>query len=354
VKRSSRLAFWRRVAALVGLGVIVAFVGLEANLRLFGGPIEIFNPLNGFHDGDALLGWRGLPSIQRRFHRDEFDVLVVHDEDGFRLPDPPRPAEAQRNLLVLGDSIVWGWGVEQGEVVTDRLQRELAPDVAVFNRGVNAFSTGQELLLLQEEVQRRRYETIVVVVSRTDLGDNADRKEHRPGFDLEGEALVPRNQPAPSTMKNPVERFIDDHSRAVHFLSWQLAAWKSFWRGPNWVREAFPEEDPEARTLPGYAVTGRLLREIVSVGAAHGAHVVLAFATTALDTEESCLDAGLRELVQQVARLTSAGFVDLAAPLREAARAGTEVRFPVDEHWNPTGHRLAAEALLPALASETK
>lgn len=350
--------------------LVVGFLGLEFNLRVFGGPIQIFNPLNGFHEGDPVLGWRGKRNFERRFKTADFDVVVRHDEDGFRQPDPPRPEEASRNLLVLGDSLAWGWGVAQGELFTDVLQRRLGTGVAVFNRAVNAYSTGQEYLLLQRELENRDYADVLIVVSATDMGDNADDKKHRPAFDLVGTNLVPRNQPPPGVLKNVVERFLDDHSHATNFLSWQLAALKRWWQRSTKPRgnETSPAPDtganddsPVGKTAraappnrngaagePGFAVTERLLAEVVDTCRRHGCRVHFAYATTNLHLRHSAFENGFRDLVREIAHREGASFLDLNEPLEEMWSRNEVPLIPHDGHWSRTGHEAVAEQFLRA------
>lgn len=355
---------WKRFLSILATALVVGFVGLEVNLRLFGGPIQIFNPLNGFHDGDPVLGWRGKRNIRRRFHTPEFDVLVEHDEEGFRRSAVPRPADPERRLLILGDSLGWGWGVAQGEVFSDHLQRELAPDVAVYNRSVNAYSTGQELLLLRQELAGRDYDDVLLIVSRTDIGDNADDKKHRPAFDLVDGELVTRNQPPPGALKNPLERLIDDHSYAANFLSWQAAAFKRWWQSRQTPRPEIPEPDPTlehervaepppgrdgprgARAMPGYPVTERLLLEIAETCREHGAALHLTYATTYLHLRHDPVEVGFRDLVAEVADRTGASFLDLNDTLEELYARDTNALIPRDGHWSAAGHRAVAEVLL--------
>ena len=357
-----------RVAAIL----LVAFVSLELNLRWFGGPIEIFNPLNGFHDGDPVLGWRGKPNIERRFHNPDFDVLVHNDDLGFRRPLPPRPTEASRHILILGDSLAWGWGVEQGEIFSDVLQRHLSPEIAIYNHAVNAYSTGQEYLLLQEDFARQDYDDVLLVISRTDLGDNADEHKHRPHFDLRDGGLETRNQPPPGALKNPIENFLDDHSYAINFLSWQLAALKRRLaepQGSDTIQnetsmppgcadnscDTPPSETAleEVRTQPGWAVTKRLLEEIAASCREHGANLMLAYATEQIDKRSRADEVAFRGLVEQTAKEHGAAFIDLSFHVAQARQSGEVVVFARDRHWNAAGHRAAAEGILNSRLLQT-
>lgn len=356
---------WKRALGITLTALVVGFGGLEVNLRLLGAPIEIFNPLNGFHEGDPVLGWRGKQNIARRFHTPEFDVLVRHDEDGFRRPEPPRPPEARRSYLVLGDSLGWGWGVEQGELFSDHLQRALAPDVALYNRSVNAYSTGQEYLLLQQQLADHSYDGVLIIVSRTDLGDNADDKKHRPAFDLIDGDLVPRNQPPPGALKGPIERFIDDHSYAINFISWQLAAMKRWWTDPPKPQPAQAPDVPvavpgealakeevvanasasEIRSEPGYDVTRRLLLEIAALCRRHDVALYLIYASTYPELRHTPVEVGLRDLVEEIAQLEGNGFLDLNEIVGELQDGGTHALIPRDGHWSALGHRAVADAI---------
>jgi len=39
-------------------------------------------------------------------------------------------------------------------------------------------------------------------------------------------------------------------------------------------------------------------------------------------------------------------YLDLTAPLRKEARNGVPLNFPIDGHWNPAGHGVAAKIMM--------
>jgi lysophospholipase L1-like esterase len=337
------------VALAIAAAAALAGLALEVALRAGGAPPAVASPLHGFHRSDPVLGWAGAPSLRQRFVRPAFDVLVEHGADGFRRPDPAPPGSARERLLVLGDSLVWGWGVGQGELVTDHLQRALAPDVAVANRGVNAYATSQELLLLERELERGPWSRVLVFFTPGDVADNVDGKRgRRPIFVLEGDRLVPRNQP-PAPLLGPWRRWWKDRSRAYLWL--ELVG--------NRMRQALSRAASseaggprEARALPGWPVTARLLAEMAGRARAAGAafHVVYVpsdgeLAAAARDPRAEAVHARLAQL----ADAEGLPLVDLTAELL-ASSHGRRLRFATDEHPDPRGHRLIAAALLDALA----
>ena len=50
-------------------------------------------------------------------------------------------------------------------MISDHLQRRLPAGVAVYNRGVNGYGTGQEYLLLQREMAEQPYDAVVVLTA---------------------------------------------------------------------------------------------------------------------------------------------------------------------------------------------
>ncbi len=350
--REPRVSARRPAAAALAAvaGIALAGLGLEVALRVGGAPPAVASPLHGFHRSDPVLGWAGAPDLRRRFVRPAFDVLVEQGANGFRRPDPAPPGSARERVLVLGDSLVWGWGVGQGQIFTDHLQRALAPQVAVANRGVNAYTTSQELLLLERELERGPWSLVLVVFTPGDVEENTDGKRgRRPIFVLEGDRLVPRNQP-PAPLLGPWRRWWKDRSRAYLWL--ELAG--------NRMREALTRFAPpkahrprESGALPGWPVTARLLAEMAGRARTAGAgfHVVYV-------PSDGELGAGARDpraeavhaRLAQLADTDDLSLIDLTAAL-ESLSQGRRLRFATDEHPDPRGHRLIAAALLDALAA---
>jgi hypothetical protein len=238
-----------RRLALVLAGVLVAALLSEIILRTVYTVPEVANPLYSFHESDPVLGWRCKDDVRMRFRRPDFDALIAQGPDGWRQPDPPPPADPTRRVLVLGDSFTWGWGVDQGEVFTDRIQRRL-DDVGIYNRGVNGFSTGQEYLLLQQELEKHDYDAVALMFFQNDVGDNVNPKRgRRPLFTLADGTLVPPSEP-PVPLMNPVQRLFKDHSRLFQLLDFQISlVVRSF----EDERERKLKPEPEAPDLDYHA-----------------------------------------------------------------------------------------------------
>lgn len=337
--------------ALILAGALVAALAAELALRATNSLPEIDNPLHSFHESDPVLGWRGKADVHMRFRRSDFNVPVEHGSDGWRIPDPPRPLHPTRRVLFLGDSFTWGWGVGQGQVFTDYLQRRLPPAVAVYNRGVTAFGTAQEYLLLQRELAERQYDAVVVMFFQNDVHDNVTPKSgRRPLFELAGDELVPPGRPARPLM-SPVRRFFKDHSRAFQLVDFELNQ-VNVWFSGEWQEPAFAEgvADVDYHTLPGAALTMRLLAEMQRLTVAHGAQLVLVYLPHRSEIEGAVSPypyiRAVHALVGELAAQQGIALVDLSGPFREQAQHGRALTFAQDDHWSPAGHELAADVLL--------
>lgn len=143
------------VASLLALtlaeGLLRLFLGLlteEAALRLHWA--ELGNASD--NDGEAMaaadpdLGFRYLPNRTGHFSRGDFAFSFTTDEHGFRNPSP-WPEEAE--IVVVGDSMAFGYGVGDTATWTHRV-KEALPALRLVNLGM--IGTGPQQYL---EVLRR-------------------------------------------------------------------------------------------------------------------------------------------------------------------------------------------------------
>lgn len=90
-------------------------------------------------DGDVALlpGYRGTLQV-------DTTTTVVVNSLGMRGPEPGPKAAGERRLLVLGDSLVFGYGVQAEQTFPARLQQRFAnrtPPVTVGNAGVPGYGS---------------------------------------------------------------------------------------------------------------------------------------------------------------------------------------------------------------------
>ena len=116
---------------------------------------------------DGLQFYRFHPQVGL-FHKSSFSgtyrgIRYETNSRGLRGPEVPQGRTPGRGrVAVLGDSLVWGFGVPQGETLCDALAT-LRPGLDVLNFGVAGFGTGQELMLLDAEVLAYRPDHVLLV-----------------------------------------------------------------------------------------------------------------------------------------------------------------------------------------------
>jgi lysophospholipase L1-like esterase len=301
-------------------------------------------PHRRFFRYDETLGWSGRPLARGRFADRDFDVEVSLDALGHRRAGPvARPGRA--NLLALGDSEGWGWGVEDDEVFASVMMRD-DPRLNVHNLSAPGFGTDQQLLALERLLGERpdlRVDGVVVLLNANDFDDVVHDERHsypKPRFVLRGGALELTNVPVPDTRRagfrelSAQPRSPTSAWNRVHLHNLLVRALQRL-AGP-------PESPPAALAGPeqgagreGVELVGALLHEIATRARARGA---------------ACLVVVLRrdERSQAVApALAGAGIaVSHFAPSGRLRR----VRHWLDGHLNAHGHRLLARHVAGAWA----
>jgi len=128
------------------LGIVITLVIAEAVLHAVNLPYLRADDWSGLrYRYDPELGWAPVPNSKSVIALPR-TIEVSHNSLGIRdaeyVPDG-RPA-----VLVMGDSLTWGYNVEASERFTEILAKDL-PRYHFVNAGVSGFGTDQEFLLLQ-------------------------------------------------------------------------------------------------------------------------------------------------------------------------------------------------------------
>jgi hypothetical protein len=154
--RTSRLGVALRV--LAGLAVGVALSEVAFHLRDDGA----FPHLN-LYAPDATLGVRLLPGESMRLSFGGNPVSEVRiNSEGFRGADFPEPGADE--VLVVGDSQVFGLGVEENETFSARLEG-LMPGVRVMNAGVPTYGPLEFERVIAHLIEKRKPKRVVYVVN---------------------------------------------------------------------------------------------------------------------------------------------------------------------------------------------
>lgn len=156
------------------LGVFVAVVLLEVFLRIFD-PIGVryyFDTRRYFSamTPDPDYGYIHTPGYQAKLQ----SVEVSINQHGFRGPDFPMEKGAQeKRLMILGDSVVFGWGVAQDAILSAVLERKIEQEGfdnwSVIGSGVGSWNTRTECEYLKREGAQFQPDILVLVIVPNDV-----------------------------------------------------------------------------------------------------------------------------------------------------------------------------------------
>ncbi len=266
-------------------------------------------------------GYRLWPSrrMQERYPLANPRTLsIVSNSDGFRSRREFREPDARRRIVVLGDSMVFGSGVEESERFTELLE-SMEPGWRVDNLGMVAY--GPDLMLRALEAVGVSLEPDVVVFAIFSHDFYRVMPEATgvgfplPRYVLEADRLVTVPYPArPPWMRSGLVQ-------AARYLYWRYTA------------ASFP-------------LNAAILDRFRALAAEHRFVPAVAFLPARRNGWD---DRRRRGWLRRYAERNGLPFLDLTGPLQQAAIE--RLYIPGDAHWNPDGHRVAAEALRPFLAS---
>ncbi len=374
------------VATALLITLLAAEIGLRVVLaeRLDEG-FQRRRPEEAVGVADAEVGWRLRGNLDTEFQGRGFRYGVRTDAHGWRdSPREPPTVECAQRVVVLGDSFLWGWGVERSERVSDLLQVALAGNrtqidgdqgddgnrinqsetVEVINRAVPGYSTDQELWVLQQVGESLRPDVVILGVNTGDARQNArtlvppfPKPCYRPAPEGGWRLIQPGDDPD-ETADTPVAPLAATRRGPV---LWRLVTGSLPLGEPErlYVRDPrLPpvEEHPYAAGSTTHMLLGRI------AGTCRRLNARLILVGIADPPEASWLDnpdLDLAEPDQPLLRRTRR-LAEIAAELGcdlvvidaaeiAAIRGGGSLRIPGDWHWNVQGNRVLAEALVPVV-----
>jgi hypothetical protein len=338
------------------------------------------------------LGSIPRPNLNGRttFGGHERIVHITTNSLGLRAPElAPKPAGVRR-VLALGDSFTFGHAVEAAEAWPAVLQQLLnsrgGPRYEVINAGVGGYGTGQQLLLYDE--LEARVEPDLVVLGFAVVNDVLDNlcvyaesfKADSPCFQFEGSRLTVTPPRPPAEADRPTSWPV--RSLALEFLMGQarrvilwnprvLAIAHSLGirvRDTQVLPDTVAGWYDERFAAAGWTLTRRLLLELRAHAGRRGAPLALLVipsglqvdpglqgALAALADDRPAIQAFLRDPHRPqriLADFCHGAELPCADPLPaslEAATRGERHYYPIDGHWTPVAHRIAASLVLERL-----
>ena len=339
----------RANAAVLAITVLALLAGSEIVLRLVYHPPIVGSVIRY----DPVVGWSLVPDAslvtdvtERGIHpRIDINHLGLRDRNiALRKPS------GRHRILVVGDSVVFGSGLNAGERFSDLLASALADQAEVINAGVPGWGNDQELLYYETFLRRLQPDVVVLTFTgNNDVVNNALdgallEGGTKPRFELAGDSLIvhPPAPPARIDAMTRIKRVLrrsrllvfarrrlqrvayrhEIHEEVVHqfhgFESYRhLSHWSVYGTGGGDAIES------------AWSVTEAILNRFAADCRADSA----VFIVFALPLKLEVDDAWRRQLIQQTEADSTR--IDMTLPYRRlaafCAAHDIEFHYPIDE-----------------------
>lgn len=315
------------LAVAVGLGLA------EGAVRLV---LPAFDPSGQFRFTNQIsptlvLGVPGAASRQRK-NSGDFDVAVRINRHGLR-DDLDVATAGPGDVLVLGDSVAWGWGVEAPDRFSDRLRGLLGR--RVFNVSAPTDLEGyRELLAYAERLGGHPGQVVLALSMETDLVPDEVPESGQGGFKLPG-----------------LKVWLESNSAAYRLLT--TVVHQTPWLRDIAVRLGLivPNLRGISRTPDGDRALATSADTVADIARGRRMLVVLVPSRGLWAGDERDREDAVHRRFGAALQARGVEVLDLR-PLMEAGGRPLGYHFANDGHWNPEGHRLAAEAIARRLRGE--
>lgn len=245
---------------LLFLSISIALLFSEFIFRLMVPSVKIteqneLKPLQSLIEFDPILQTRYRPNVSSivKSQYGEFQIRYTTNEFGLR--DKPLNIDDRRSILVLGNSFVEGWGVEEElgflRVSEQIMNQGRVNPLRLINAGISGFGAAQSYLLGKELLEKTKpIALIFVYLSSMVQADNtflelADRDTNNLALGLSVNALL--NSPAEGNKAissgPPWLGILAKYSAIAQFTKSYLDAWTA--------RKAIIPGDPMSDLLAG-------------------------------------------------------------------------------------------------------
>jgi hypothetical protein len=376
--RATRPMLYRALAANIVAVALLGILELPAALGWMHWTI-VFRRLTGegtdygtayVYDADLSfrripgLAWTGRPSsdIEQGYglpRSASEPISFTYDRWGYR-----NAVEMERAAIVLlGDSYVEGWYVDDAETVASRLAARL--DVPIANLGVAGYGTLQELRVLRSDALDRRPQLVVwFFFEGNDLYDDQSFENSRLAEPPSPAETVPHPEGLAAAHGWRERSFTLNALRLLRRWSHPLIPN----RAPYWAHRR-GETSPRTRIyfadygavpwtdfeMERWRTARAAFEEGVALARARDVEVVFVYVPTKYRVYRDALEippdsplAGwsawtrLPRLFSEFCTSNGVRCLDLTEPFREAVLEGAAIYARTDTHWGPAGHDLAA------------
>ena len=326
-----------------GIGVLFSLALVEGSARGMASVLGV----SPYMKYDANIGWKATPNTEK-LHKSAapaFEVTYQINAHGYRgaYYDRQKPSGVRR-IVLLGDSVGFGWGIPEGRHFAALLDAALA-DTQVINLSLSGYGTDQEYLRLKEEGLAFSPDLVILQVTPNDFDEIQYafyNQKPKPLFTRQPDGTLQlANVPVQGDSARAQEFY--GNSIPLPFREW--LGWNSY--AYNWLNEKYygirrRSAPDHLKPLPRFSPASlAMFRDIVAM------------------LKRTLDDAGIRLLIVHAAADVSAQrpFNDVSVPVLDLSSAfadyertsGQPAMFSDGFHWNERGHAIVATETVKAL-----
>lgn len=168
---------------LMMISVLVTLLVSEVIMRIFYGipPSEITHfslKKSKYYQRDDKLGWVPRKNI-RGVHNKKGSFSTTFQTNSRGLRDKEyklNKPDGDKRIVVLGDSFTWGYGVNDNEIYTERLE-SILPNTEVINLGVTAYQVRHEIAYFKHEGIKYHPDIVIIGFCLNDIWGPIKKKD---------------------------------------------------------------------------------------------------------------------------------------------------------------------------------
>lgn len=323
------------IALGIAEGLLRLFLPTEKKRIIYDQSREVFQYNKEHIQFDSRLGYITKPHLTSSFTNREFSTTILTNSLGFRDDE----ASCQDpDVLILGDSFGFGWGVEKEEGLEAILEKESG--LSILNMSVSGYNNVQELALLEKWQQNHslRNKTIILLYYVNDMLGNLEQSGIYPSIEKQQNSIVLHSVSVDAYHQWTKDAHMNMASvLAKNFYSiYYLRSAYALLR--NGFKKQTTEITPKARQGDETRVFRMVLEKFSAICQKNNCNMLIAYIPYSPYLKNERYTTEYFFLKYLVASYHF-DLVDLSS------RMGYKDYYLLDEHWNTDGHTKAAMIL---------
>jgi hypothetical protein len=292
----------------------------------------------------TLIPFELRPNLHARFSMVEFDTTVSTNRLGLRAPevDYTRP-----RILCMGDSMTFGYGVENNETFCSVLEALFGGKYQFLDAAfADSYSPDTYALWLRARGAALAPTGIIVTIHNSDYGEVAGNRWLRDGREMtDDDPGTPDRIEAPGMFVTPDGAWLGD-SHVAHFPAWlRRLVKRSYLVGL--IRDRFVHDIQIPADAQDAAVVAsedrRFLRSLEMLRAAAGDRLITLYRIYGKQEYDGVPRPSIVRMDRLLEGFAAEHDIRLVSNRDEFQRPGDF--FRLDGHWNASGHRRVAAFL---------